>query len=807
MAESLMNIILRASLSSENLEIERKLKIAEHHLEISKKEEHRKDTISIILDNINHLEIAPEAQLSNIKSQLVESIVSLEHENRQIIINDLKQEDSEALQSVAAEIKEQDQNKECYAGEDLAIKFEQEGLDYGEFRYKAHQDAKNYFKSIPNGVEQKIPLITHHIYFSDPNNPKELTNIYKDKLEKSITRLNDAQDGFVHYFWTNAPDIVPDKIRNLSGVHILDISEFQEDELYKNVKELLNSDKSVGIVNYVKASDIARLIVIKKYGGIYFDLDYEIYDAVEMLRHAKNFNFFGGFEFESASASLGNAFIAASAEHPVIREAVNLALRNSKYLNNIDFKDDIPEYIKRPCTLFQGVVDSSGPHMLTYAYAKANNQNDNIDFIFPAGTIFDGPYAQSKTVDSICYIDGVIIPDEVYFEGMKLKRLGADVFCGDWAIGVSFFDRINYKNKKEVNNEIKVIDNKQCYRWMEDIAEKFRQEGFDYEIFNNKIAKGAIDYFKFTENSNEQRIPLITHHIYFSNLKSPTELTSIYKDKLEKSVSRLNDAQDGFIHYFWTNTPDIIPNGIKTLNGVEICNLSEFEDHILYSHIKEVIEDEEPKETFHFVRASDIVRVMAVEKYGGIYFDLDYEIYNAPEMLRYTKNLNFFNSFECFAEINIGNAFIAASMEHPILTEAINLMQRNLHHHDNTMHVPRYIQRPCNMFVDIIQTTGPQMLTIAYEKANNQGNNVDLILPTGVIFDGRYAQYMTPLSVCHVDGVVVPDEIHFEGIKLKRAGGDVFCGNWGPPDIFDVIEYDMQQDAATEQQFTQDSLL
>lgn len=58
--------------------------------------------------------------------------------------------------------------------------------------------------------EPYIPLISHHVWLSDPNEPHVLTS--NDRLFyhtfKHISVLNEDKEDWVHYFWTVSEELV-----------------------------------------------------------------------------------------------------------------------------------------------------------------------------------------------------------------------------------------------------------------------------------------------------------------------------------------------------------------------------------------------------------------------------------------------------------------------------------------------------------------------------------------------------------------------------------------------------------------------
>lgn len=83
---------------------------------------------------------------------------------------------------------------------------------------------------------------------------------------------------------------------------------------------LKNETAFRGSPNNGVKSDIARYEILEKYGGVYFDTDFECLRPLgELVRRC---TFFTGIIFGS-SPVISNGVVGASAGHPLIREAVN----------------------------------------------------------------------------------------------------------------------------------------------------------------------------------------------------------------------------------------------------------------------------------------------------------------------------------------------------------------------------------------------------------------------------------------------------------------------------------------------------
>lgn len=290
-----------------------------------------------------------------------------------------------------------------------------------------------------------------------------------------------------------------------------------------------------------------------------------------------------------------------------------------------------------------------------------------------------------------------------------------------------------------------------------------------------------IDSYK----SDGYKIPTIKHMIYFTKNLNYTKLPDLYINKSFISSEKLSECEANFKHYIWTNNPNIDIGKLTSLPNIEIKLIEEFSDHPLYSYIEKLLKSEKIK-TITLVKVSDISRIIISQKYGGIYTDFDYEIFDAPPIIQYMKSFNYFNSREFdFQDSFIGNAFFASSINHPIINEASKLISRNL---NDTINYPKYIKYPKTPSDELFMKTGPVVMTIAFFSQNNKNDNIDMLFPAAVFYNAKKVNPNIGLSVS--------DE--FYGIKLKTIGADMFSGNWNEDQEFNET-YDTSKNLYNEQ--------
>ncbi len=350
--------------------------------------------------------------------------------------------------------------KPCYNPEANFIEiFSQEGFDYLQ---KDKEIVENSLRQLlDNNIKDKdvIPTISHHIYFTSEVNPGKLLPFYIDKMEANFNKLNALEKPWQHFIWTNNADLFPDKIKNIKNVIVKDIAVFKGHALYQYLLETIHKGNQ-SKAYFMEASDILRLMALQKFGGLYNDMDYEIYNAEALFKLIKKFDFIGGREFTNAQSYYSNAVILAKPNHPVINEAI---ARLEKY-NLTNKLADIPNYIKYPCNFYDKLYLNSPP-LLTISYFIKSNVDGNNDIILPSWMLLNVDFARYKNgacdyakINQLGFAAGNdklhILMDEfsaavndnnnidssenIYFnlnERRNFPIIGADMFCGTWVSG------------------------------------------------------------------------------------------------------------------------------------------------------------------------------------------------------------------------------------------------------------------------------------------------------------------------------------------------------------------------------------
>lgn len=342
---------------------------------------------------------------------------------------------------------------------------------------------------------------------------------------------------------------------------------------------------------------------------------------------------------------------------------------------------------------------------------------------------------------------------------------------------------------------------KPCYRADQDQIEIFKQEGINYFIEDKKVTEDGVKKLANRKISNEFKIPLTSHHIYLSSKENYRPLNNFYLEKIKATYNKLNQLNPTWKHYFWTNDPRILPDEVRKLKGLEIKNPDEFIEHPLYKHLNDYLQKGE-KITPYLAAGSDLLRLMALAQYGGMYNDMDYEIYNPLALLNLFTEFDYIGGRETTKSFAFyGNAFIASKANHPIISQALKLFSRNT----NSISIPDYLKYPCSEHAKIY-ANGPLLLTLAYFTSNNIEGNYDIILPTWMIMNATFARFKN--IDCNYDKVtketfnkieqnlegllkIYPLNAKEEGVEDSNIyysirdrklydiiGADMFCGGW-----------------------------
>jgi mannosyltransferase OCH1-like enzyme len=217
----------------------------------------------------------------------------------------------------------------------------------------------------------KIPAISHRIWLTSEKTPREINEDDLNHTINTIKSLNSGKLKWSHILWTNDQNLIPGTINKLKefSIEIKNVNELENQVLLKDIQDMINKN------SFSEASDLIRYLALEKYGGVYFDTDYELFRPIDNLM--RTYSFMGvdnrKSHDESGFSEISSAFIAAKSNHLVIKEAVKLITRN---LHN----KNLPQYIKNAYTRRAKIWVKTGPIVLTAAFYLKNIENDDVIF-------------------------------------------------------------------------------------------------------------------------------------------------------------------------------------------------------------------------------------------------------------------------------------------------------------------------------------------------------------------------------------------------------------------------------------------
>jgi hypothetical protein len=309
---------------------------------------------------------------------------------------------------------------------------------------------------LTQAVNEKVPLISHMIYLFKENSKKSLSDNNIEKIIRSTQELSKTNPNWQHYFWTNNKDNIDDRIKALPSLKIADINELLDHKLHFDLVKLINSANNASnpVAFLTQGSDLLRLMVLQKYGGVYHDCDYEIFKGEYIYNLAQNFSLFLTQE-SPEERDAANFFIASVPNHQVINNAVEMIYRN--------FNAIPPAFVTHAVDKINKLVFETGPCVLTAAFLfhaeqVASGLIDNDFMYFLAGGLSNYKLARSTKPYpnnlSCQNNEHTVIEEEISYKGNKIVTSGADLLCGSWGETVEFARPIEYFNTTFKSQEL-----------------------------------------------------------------------------------------------------------------------------------------------------------------------------------------------------------------------------------------------------------------------------------------------------------------------------------------------------------------
>ena len=155
------------------------------------------------------------------------------------------------------------------------------------------------------------------------------------------------------------------------------------------------------------------------------------------------------------------------------------------------------------------------------------------------------------------------------------------------------------------------------------IKKSLQHFGRDLDYFK-KFVSDANTYLEVSLRAHRlnphssARIPALTHRIWTTSRESPTAPPADYLDTYFATIRALPDET---VHYFWTNAPEVRDAVLAKAIACQcrlpaIMDTALFEADPLYDTIFRLIAARK------FVLAADILKILILHRYGGIYCDM-----------------------------------------------------------------------------------------------------------------------------------------------------------------------------------------
>lgn len=192
----------------------------------------------------------------------------------------------------------------------------------------------------------------------------------------------------VHQIWLGSP--FPQKYkrwqkswRSMAGWEYKLWTEKEIDEL-----QLINQDLYDQAINYGQKSDIARIEILERFGGLYVDTDFECIKPELFSRFNHMYDFYCGIEpldLQRSWLSISNALIASRPHHPLLKAfiaKVGKRITRTSSVDKIIFETG-PAFFTELFSKFsnRGFIDIALPP--TFFYPLGAHQAEQLNYSLP----------------------------------------------------------------------------------------------------------------------------------------------------------------------------------------------------------------------------------------------------------------------------------------------------------------------------------------------------------------------------------------------------------------------------------------
>jgi mannosyltransferase OCH1-like enzyme len=305
-------------------------------------------------------------------------------------------------------------------------------------------------------------------------------------------------------------------------------------------------------------------------------------------------------------------------------------------------------------------------------------------------------------------------------------------------------------------------------------------EGIDCVSSFAEMKQDFIQKYPESKENKSETIPFIQHFVHVFGSGELRKVSDYKVIKMMRSINKLNEANPSWQHYIWTNDSSGIPNSILNLSNVKIKYLSELKDNILY---QDIVLGSKSSKLIEWVQTSDLVRVAVLQKYGGVYFDCDVEVFRADELAKLMRSFDLVLGQES-KSLYISNAIMASVPNHLVMNNAALIMHRNLHQ-DSFPNIPEYLKDKTALN-KVIKETGPITMSVVYYQyadlmKKNGIETSSIVLPPIALSNLELARRQPPIKDKCEPTFLAPssDSKKYYGIKVNSIAADPLCGTWG----------------------------
>ena len=215
-----------------------------------------------------------------------------------------------------------------------------------------------------------------------------LSNLDKSNNEKSI---KSSIPKLIHQIWLGDKKLPKSCIPWMKSW-----KKFNPDWEYKlwdeeNIRELKINDFDIYSkkINPGYRSDILRYIILKKFGGLYVDTDFECLKPIPS--HFLKYKFIAGNMFGNKPA-IGNSILLSSPNFILLNRVLN-HIKSTEYKNEINY-----------------IIQNSGPENVTKEYFSLKKFNKDQTLILPSNYFYPYPnFMLNKQIDRYLEIEDVSV--------------------------------------------------------------------------------------------------------------------------------------------------------------------------------------------------------------------------------------------------------------------------------------------------------------------------------------------------------------------------------------------------------------